>query len=642
MTHYRLQPGCALQLTTDDPAVAMAARDVADDLHRVLGRPSEVRCDGPAAIRVGITPGGEPEQWTIRVSPDGIDIVGADTLGAIYALYAISQRHLGVDPLWFWKDLAPEARSHVDVPLGEHRSTPAAFRFRGWFLNDEDLLTEWHDGCKPRVLDYPFYQQVTHPAVMARVYEALLRSGGNLIIPASFVNIMEDSERPLVADAVKRGLYVTQHHIEPLGVSHFTFERYWSQRGERCEFSYGSEPDRVREVWRHSARAWAQTCGNRVVWQLGLRGRGDRPVWHHDKSVTADQAGAFISRALAEQWAIVREVDGRDEPPATLTLWDEGSQLMAAGQLQLPPGVCAVFCDRGASQTMQQDFYDVAREPGRRYGVYYHLAYWGSGPHLAQGVSPSKIERVFDEIMGKGDTHYAIVNTANIREMTLGISALMQLWQRGRDWRADRFLDEALPATLVPLYTRFFGSILNLRMGEHRGVIVTQDLHPRTLSDGEARQLVRLLIEMHTTGPARPLAEHRLVEGCEAMVEMCVPLRLSADALDTVADDAEAAQSALPPRWHAFVAANLIVQARILSGLYRCAASLIDAFDRPAAFEHACEALDRVLVRREAAAAGRWTHWCRGDRKMNLPKLLDSLRPLAASTTNDKEPPCTR
>ena len=52
-------------------------------------------------------------------------------------------------------------------------------------------------------------------------------------------------------EAARRGLYLSMHHIEPLGVSAFTYENYWAERGQEPLFSYYSEPAKVEEVWRH-------------------------------------------------------------------------------------------------------------------------------------------------------------------------------------------------------------------------------------------------------------------------------------------------------------------------------------------------------------------------------------------------------
>jgi len=619
-----------LRLETIARAVELATLDVTADFARVFGDPSEsAKAAAELVVAVDSTLGA-PESWRLRVSDGVIEIHGADVLGAVFGLYEFSRRFLGVDPYWFWKDFPPESCTAINLPFGEWRSTPAVFSYRGWFLNDEDLLTEWHEGGAPRRIDYPFYQKVITPEIIDRVCEALLRAGGNLLIPGSVINILEPSERMLIERTVARGLYVSQHHIEPLGLSHFSFETYWRDRGENVKLAYATDPGRVRLTWRIYAEEWAKIAGDRVVWQLGLRGRGDRPVWHNDTAIAEAQAGAFISQALAEQMAIIREVDQRPVPPTTLTLWEEGSHLMAAGCLTLPLGTTAVFCDRGASQTMQEDFYQCPRDPNRAYGVYYHLAYWGSGPHLAQGVPPAKIHDVYSKIIAKGDTAYSMVNVANVREFTVGLTALMEIVREGaQGWSIDVFWVRTLPAPLRPLYERYYAAILDLRLGDHQAVIKTLDLDARPLTDGEARQMINQLVSMHRDS-AHQFPSHMFPAGCDSLPAAARALHLAADVFSCVARDAEAAISThtIPECWHAFVSANLVVHARTMSGLYACNAGLIDAFADRSALAISAEAIALILRERESVAKDQWREWYRGDKKSNLATLYTELRSL--------------
>jgi hypothetical protein len=317
------QPDIDLVIPPDRPAIAAAARDVARDLQATLRHEPEVRVRtdraSDAGLAVTIDPTMGTESWRLKIDEQRIELRAGDDLGAIFGLYRFAETFLGVDPFWFWKDhpRGGTTRDRLDLPPQTLESSPAAFRYRGWFVNDEDLLTGWKDGGGERDLDYPYYGQVVHPDVIDRVLETLLRCGGNLVIPASFVDVMNPDEARLVRQVIDRGLYITQHHIEPLGVSHFGFETYWRRRGVEAKHSYVREPDRVRQTWRAYAEKWHELAGDRLIWQLGLRGRGDTPVWNSD-DVDPAEAGKLISDALADQASIVRQVDGRSDCPTKL------------------------------------------------------------------------------------------------------------------------------------------------------------------------------------------------------------------------------------------------------------------------------------------------------------------------------------
>ena len=141
------------------------------------------------------------------------------------------------------------------------QSTKPAFHYRGWFLNDEDLLCEWKPASGHRQIDYPYYDEVMSLEVADHIFDARFRSGGNLVIPGSFINVMNPPEAALVKRAVARGLYITQHHIEPLGVSYVGFQKYWKEQGQDVHFSYGANPDKVRETWQTYAKSGTSLPG---------------------------------------------------------------------------------------------------------------------------------------------------------------------------------------------------------------------------------------------------------------------------------------------------------------------------------------------------------------------------------------------
>ena len=586
---------------TDSQPVSLAIADLLADLERVLNTPSRLVTANEAAQIVIDTDSavGASEHWVRHVSASAVTITGSDALGTIYGIYAFTGSELGVDPLWAWKSLPPEPKPSITVAPGRTEATRPVFRYRGWFVNDEDLLTEWQEPSGPRFIHYPYYQQVISLDVADQIFEALLRSGGNLIIPASFVDVMNPPEAALVRRAAQRGLYVTQHHIEPLGVSHFGFENYWERKGERKPYAYGSDPESVREVWRAFAEKWVELAGDRVIWQLGLRGKGDRAIWDSDNTVSRAEAGRFISRAIAEQWDIVCDADPRPTPPATTTLWLEGSELMSEGSLTFPEQVTIIFADQGNNQQMQEDFFKTPRLATREYGVYYHIGFWGSGPHLLQGTTPERVKTVFDQIISKGDTHYAIINVCNIREHVLGIQAAMTAMNRF--WDADEFLRTWSPPCLHESYRLLMDSFIPVAPN-------------RLLQDGALFHTVRRQAEaLHAGKPAR---SNLPIEAFDEAIAK----------LDRVIADYPA--DAIPPRMRDFYDVHLLTQARMWRALLQAVRALKLAPDDPARINDAETALEEFLEVRQRAAQGRWENWYRGDKKVNTLEILHLLQSL--------------
>ena len=69
-------------------------------------------------------------------------LTGADMRGTIYAIYEFSQTVLGVDPMYLWTDKEPAKRASITLPADFAHTYPSpVFKYRGFFTNDEDLLT---------------------------------------------------------------------------------------------------------------------------------------------------------------------------------------------------------------------------------------------------------------------------------------------------------------------------------------------------------------------------------------------------------------------------------------------------------------------------------------------------------------------
>ncbi|WP_232766462.1 glycosyl hydrolase 115 family protein [Geminisphaera colitermitum] len=630
---------------TQSPGLAAALDDLHRDFAKIL--PPDWRDTHPLHIRVTLDPSLPPETFRIELPPPPplpatIAISGADELGAIYGIYEFSHRFLGVDPLWFWKDIEPapltpeELRARLATAPRTITSPPPLFRYRGWFINDEDLLSTWPDRPlepgRQRFRDWPrraefegrsidgegnyetrllqYYTPIAAPEVMAMVFEALLRLRGNLIIPASFNDLTNPPEADLIRAAIRRGLYVSQHHVEPLGVSHFAYETWCSKNNYTgAPFSYREAPGVMRACWRDHARLWHDIAGDRIIWQIGLRGRGDRPLWNHDPAAQA-RAGEFIAAALADQLAIIRETDPRPAPRATLTLWLEGAELVSSGQLRIPSGVTCVFADHHLTQELQDDFNVLPRDPQNPCGVYYHAAVWLFGPHLVQGPPPSKIDRIIRQLTDRGDTRYALLNVSNLREHVMAAQCFMEQVAQPSPSAAlltdAAFLARWSPAGLAPLHQKLLDAIPEISPGFR-------------LYDGAARRFI--FNEVHALATGNAARPEILPPGFPAFLDT------AGQALAALLDELRAHAPRIAPRHRSFFQANLVAQTTILLGLYRALAALLQPTEPNLAA--AAAGLRFALDGYHTGETGRWRGWYRGDTKMALAHLLSRIESLA-------------
>jgi hypothetical protein len=646
----------------ESEAVRLAAADLRSDIARITGKTPRIIDDtncrqcvlvvsaarSPEVLKRAAPATfaklrGKWEAYAVHAIPQGLLVAGSDDLGAAFGVYAFAERYLGVDPLYFWSGREPARREALRWEKVALEAGEPSFRYRGWFVNDEDLLTEWRDGGGTRTLDYPYYHQVVHPDVMARVIEGALRLQFNLIIPASFTDITNPPEERLVEAASRRGLHVSMHHVEPMGVSAFAFQNYWKRKGRTAPFVFHSQKAAFEETWRDFAARWSRYPN--VVWQLGLRGIADRPAWQHDPSAPKTDAGraAMISDAMALQWKIVREFDRRPHPPATTTLWMEGAEFNRQGLLKIPDGVTVVFSDNNPGWRMQADFYDTPREPRRTYGIYYHHALWGSGPHLVQGVPPWKTWEILKEAVTRQAGHYVVFNVSNVREFVLGLDATARMTRRLdsfdagewlREWCEARFPGAAPEAARA--YRAFFDAYL---IDERAGTPALLD--GLTLHEGE-RLLARILKPPAPPArPARPAGESlgRYLPNLRGTGSWPLPVliervREQRRKMEEAAAPSPSIAARLAPADRVFFENNFVAQSRLLIGLlgwteWVAAAAEAAPRDPQTAAAHLARALEAFAGVKQAqalASRGPWNNWYRGDDKMNLDRAERQTR----------------
>ena len=204
------------------PFVKKAAEDIAGDLERIFGKRPTIRVGAvrPVANAIVLARAGDGwENYVLETLPDNVlRITGSDDRGVMFGLYRFASDCLGVDPFYHWSGLEPErceSKTWDDISI---RQGDPSFKFRAWFINDEDFL----NGFRPeengtRKIDYPRYHTCFGVSLADMIYETAVRAGFNTMICASYVDILNPDEKRLVDVASSRGLYVTMHHQEPVG-----------------------------------------------------------------------------------------------------------------------------------------------------------------------------------------------------------------------------------------------------------------------------------------------------------------------------------------------------------------------------------------------------------------------------------------
>jgi len=635
---FVLDRSVTIVVSSDEPGpVRLAAEDLAGDFAKLLGtRPNIVtRMEdaGQQTIMVGelgnlspaLRPKGlsAPESFSIAAagasgSKHTVVLCGADMRGTIYAIYQFAQEHLGIDPMYYWTDHLPQQRTQIALPSSLAETFPApVFKYRGFFINDEDLLTGWAPGDKDK----------TGISLEAwnKVYETILRLKGNMVVPGTWIF----PDDPQIALAGKRGLILTQHHAIPLGLN----VARWPKD---VPYNYSTHPEILERAWKDAVATYSPT--QEILWDVGLRGLSDVSYASMDPSVqNNDKAlGALISKAIAEQIGIVRAV--RPDAKFVTDLWQEGARLVQQGDLTIPPDVTTVWADTGYGDL--QDGGKVAAGEG----AYYHTAMMNNRANQLTEMVP--IERIVAE-MGRyqkaGATAYFLLNTSDIRPVPMGSNAVMEIAWKGvpqggadeyyREWTGEEFGAKASSA-LVQVYKDYFDAPAHI--GQPAKEYGDQLYH----TEGRQLMLTYMIDSPLYTVPSQapkwepprfvqsrsgePQGKEWMLETARNEIQQCGDARPRWDA---VWQEANQAKSLIPADrqefYNAAVLTMITINRESNDMLYLISKSIVDAqagrtADAEREAQEAVSDVKRIEAAQSSAEYGKWANWYRGDWLTNV------------------------
>ena len=607
--------------------VRNALRDLERDWYRVFGYPLLVLteftgenegdelvldCDNtllPPSLRpVGY------ESHTLRISGRRFILAGADMRGTVYAIYAFSREILGVDPLWYWNDFTPARKTAVELSARYTlRVTSPTFRYRGWFINDEDIL----GGFFPNRT----FDGVMSPEGFDCIMEALLRLGGNMIVPGSFAMPDEDVRRLAAA----RGLLLNDHHVTPLGLNMYRWP-------EDVPFSYSRGKEYLQECWK--------TCvdtlkGYEQVWTVSFRGKNDHPYWQEDPYAPEDDAGraAEIEEAIRTEIDLIRAAD----PQAIIcfNMYNEQAKFSRAGLISLPEDIIRVWPGSGCFDETAA----VRTGPGD--GVYFHMT-GAARNRYTEYHSPQSVFESLYKYYAVGATSFCLFNVSNLRHLALSVAAGMDyLWNAAKyaatspAAAAKRWLDTYLTthygAELLPdmrrLYRAFHGLTYHKRLpageaptsrtcfGYVTGIFrdgreVMSDLKQNAMLQGISRALI--------AAPKEGISEDWLLDAAEFRRFLLKCRR----EFTNLSDLSEELKGRIPKQAKLIYLTQVLTQIQVLKLGNEAVISLCDAllaYGKSATVAAVCaraalRSLEDLISALHQAEYGRWATWYETER----------------------------
>jgi hypothetical protein len=445
---------------TDYGGVVRAARDLRADLERVTGTAPLLRTGGVPAARQAVLVGtighsplidglvragkldtsgiaGRWETFVRQVVHDPLPgvsealvIAGSDKRGTIYGIYDLSSR-IGVSPWYWWADVPARTQNELVIPAARYTLGTPAVKYRGIFINDEaPAFSGW---TRER------FGGVNH-LVYERMFELILRLGGNYLWPAMWGNAFADDDSANARLADEYGIVMGTSHHEPMTRAQQEWKRYG-----KGPWNYERNDSTLREFWRQGI----QRMGSREnIVTLGMRGDGDMPM-------TEGSNISLLQRIVADQRGIIGEVTGRS-PASTPQLWalyKEVQDYYDKG-MRVPDDVTLLFADDNWGNVRRLPRLDERARPGG-FGVYYHFDYVG-GPRNYKWINTNPVARVWEQMHlahAYGADRIWIVNVGDLKPMEWPIEFFLEY-----AWNPDRMTAERLPEYTRQWVERQFGA----------------------------------------------------------------------------------------------------------------------------------------------------------------------------------------
>lgn len=462
----------------DFPVVGICAEMLADDILRITGkRPASLAVSsleeipaGPAVIAGTIGQSalvdtlirdgllqvndilGKWESSVVQVipRPDGplLVIAGSDRRGTAYGLTSLS-RAVGVSPWYWWADVTPPRKAALYVQPGRFVRKEPAVQYRGIFINDERF------GGWARWAEQTFEAESgkVGPKTYRKVFELLLRLGGNLLWPAMHNGTQAfnaDPENARLADSY--AIVMGSSHCEQMLRNN---EDEWKNAGTWGDFNYITNRPNMLRYWEERVRSNGKYEN---IYTLGLRGIHDYPM---EGARTTEERVSLMQQAVNDQRDLLkRHIDTPIERiPQVLCTYEEVLEAYQNG-LIVPDDVTLLWSDDKQGYTRNLSNPREQQRSGGA-GIYYHLSYHGDPASWIwlSPLSPAFISTELSKAYSYGAKKIWVFNVGDIKPAEKEISFAMDL-----AWEPDRWRPEKAAGYIREWFSAIFGEQLAARM----------------------------------------------------------------------------------------------------------------------------------------------------------------------------------
>ena len=559
-------------------------------------------------------------------------LYGKDMRGTIYAIFSFSEQVLGVPPLWYWCDWQPEQKDTIVIPAGYNYFAPSpTVRYRAWFPNDEDLFVPWR--WSNRENNERWLETMLRLKLNTVEYTATVTTSGTL-----------NNEAMLYK---KYGLVLTSHHMIALNNSFSNWDAYWRNvRNTTPPALSVNDMSALRQFWQFNINS-VMNSGVENLWQVAFRGKTDEPFWSvfSDAPTTDQERAEVINRMVKEQYDMICQSTGEENPFVRMTFYDEISTFLAKGYLK-PPTATNMLWTFVAGRRDHYPYDDIVNWQNTdnvKLGYYMNLQFYSTGAHLAPAEGPWKMEDNYRYVQSKGPLTFSVVNAGNLREFLMEMSANAAMMWDSEAYQTDNFLKqfcsqyfgEEHAEEAAQLYHDFYYAYWNPKKSDFPGGFdrqyVFQDLrHAQVISQ------INNTWKSFNKNPITEIGHESVrgrtfrIEGSNQVDSIIRGTEREMEAFSQVARRCDDLITKLPADKQTFFYDHLSAYAHYMAGLSKATHYFVYAYKkRTNRHEELAIALDAMIAARDALLAsqhGVFAHWYDSDDKFQMNNKIEIIR----------------
>ena len=337
-------------------------------------------------------------------------IVGADTRGVFYGAYEFANKILSIDANAYWIGYQPAIKKNINIPLLSFRKPAPAYKYRGYFDNDNDLLANFKG--RKLIVEFDLWKEIIN--TVARLGYNYIDIHDLLGRPEYYLRDYYIQLTTYHSDLALIEQVIDYAHSKALLVQvpmylgwefkHITLEqtcltKYYDLWMETYEYYLAKTPIGKADLFlqrpRHPIYDWAYNCPEET--KQGIK------------------TGDLMNKMFEGLYQLLQ----KHRPGSVLfcDLWSEGRPLWESGEFAPRKEIQMLWADGGHA-----NFKEFPRDlKGYQFGIYIHAGVWYN--NVTQSPYPDKLKEAALIGIERGMNSNFLVNGQTFKDFLLNLNA---------------------------------------------------------------------------------------------------------------------------------------------------------------------------------------------------------------------------